>query len=69
MLGYMGLWGLMMLPMALLWMGFPALVIWGCWSALRPGNQRRSALDVLKETYARGQITRGQFEQAKRDLA
>lgn len=69
MIGYMGLWGLMMLPMALLWIGFPALMIWCCWSAFRPANPRRSTLDVLEETYARGQITRDQFEQAKRDLA
>jgi uncharacterized membrane protein len=58
----------MMIPMALLWMGFPALVIWAGWSAIRPKNERVGALDLLKETYARGQITRDQFEQAKRDL-
>jgi putative membrane protein len=67
--GDMGLWGFMMIPMALFWMGFPALILWAGWSAFRPRADRSHALDLLKETYARGQITRDQFEQARKDLA
>jgi putative membrane protein len=31
-------------------------------------TERRSAMDVLKERYARGEIGREEFEQKKRDL-
>ncbi len=48
------------------------LIVWALRRSSResgsgiPGN--RSALDIAKERYARGEITREQFDQIKRDL-
>ncbi len=60
-------------------MGFGMLIFWGLLIAalvvlLRGtyGTEKRepekSALDLLKERYARGEIGRDEFEQIKRDL-
>ena len=47
-----------------------AIVALGKWSFDRPGAAPRgkSALDILKERYARGEIGKDEFEQKKRDL-
>ena len=61
-------WG--MLWMVLWWalpiVGIVALVSW-----MGRANDRRSektALDILKERYARGEIDQAEFEQKRRDL-
>lgn len=61
-------WG--MLWMIAWWLlpilGVAALVLW---TARRNGSrQEKSALDILKERYARGEIDRPEFEQKRRDL-
>lgn len=67
-------WGGMGLGMLLFW----SLVIGGIVMLVRclsgagehgVGGRERSALDILKERYARGEIERDEFEQKKRDLA
>lgn len=66
--GDIGNWGWsMMIVMPLLWLGLPALVAWAVWASAQPRHETATPLDVLKKTYARGEITRDQFEQTKKD--
>jgi putative membrane protein len=67
-----GVWGLgMMLMMLLFW----AILITGAVLGIRwliaQGRVpvRDTALDILRERYARGEINRDEFEARKRDLA
>jgi putative membrane protein len=64
-------WGFDAIPMLLFW----ALIVLAVaalakWLFGKPGETSRgnSALDILKERYARGEIDREEFEQKKRDL-
>ena len=75
---YHGGWGWMgfgMLGMALFWLfliiGIVALVkgTWGSGTAAAERRQEKTALDILKERHARGEIEKEEFEQKKRDLA
>lgn len=61
-------------------MGFGMLLFWGLLIAaivilvkysrdsVTCGKRDKSALDILKERYARSEIERDEFEQKKRDL-
>lgn len=58
-------------------MGLGMLLFWGAVlvalvmlarSPWDKGSRDKSALDLLKERYARGEIGRDEFEQKKRDL-
>lgn len=70
-----GWWGFGMLHMALYWgvliLAIALLVKWlfgrasGGSSDRQPG---KTALDILKERYARGEIGKEEFDQKKRDL-
>ena len=64
-------WGFGMIPMLLFWaLIVLAIVALAKWLFGKPGEKPRdnSALDILKERYARGEINREEFEQKKRDL-
>jgi putative membrane protein len=62
--------GLGIVHMLLFWfliiLGIVALLRWLAGSAGRASGSR--ALDILKERYAKGEVTREQFEQMKREL-
>ena len=69
--GDMGLWGWWwMLIVWVLLIGAVAAVIWAASRTDGAAGEQRSAtaLDVLKTRYAHGDITRNEFEQARRDL-
>lgn len=57
----------------LFWLGIILLAIWG-WTRLASEGRGRSSprqgpLDIAKERYARGEISKEQFEQLKKDLS
>ena len=63
--GWMGLWGL------LFWGLFIAAIVYALRGRCCGSHGRHSdktALDILKERYARGEIDQAEFEQKRRDL-
>ncbi|CUH95352.1 hypothetical protein P22_1422 [Propionispora sp. 2/2-37] len=64
----------MMLPMLIFW----GLILWGGFilgrklilvsQENRPAGESRTALEILKERYAKGEISREEFEKMKQDL-
>jgi putative membrane protein len=60
--------------MGLGWIVILIVIVVVVWLLMRgplaggPQTERRSALDILKERYARGEIGREEFEEKKRDL-
>jgi putative membrane protein len=61
----------MMLIGAIVWLAVLVAIGLGVWWAVRQLRQARRdpALDTLRERYARGEITREEFEARRRDLA
>jgi len=65
--------GLGMISMVLVWvlviLGIVILVKWiAAGSSVAGQPPAKTALDILKERYARGEIGREEFEQKKRDI-
>jgi putative membrane protein len=75
--GMWGLWGIWSLLMLLVMLVFWGLVIAGLVVGLRwlvglaregRGDRPDAALDILRQRYARGEISREEFEAKRRDL-
>jgi putative membrane protein len=64
---WMVLGGIMMV---VFWGGLILLVVWGIKKLTeRPGGrEEHTPLDIAKERYAKGEISKEQFEQIKKDL-
>ncbi|MDD5338241.1 MAG: SHOCT domain-containing protein [Dehalococcoidales bacterium] len=55
--------------MALFWGGLIALAVWFFRRIIRhESDGKASPLDIAKERYARGEITKQQYEKLKKDL-
>jgi putative membrane protein len=68
-LGWGG-WIVGLIIMVIFWGGLIALIVWGI-RRLTEHSQpahKQDPLDIAKDRYARGEITREQFEQIKKDL-
>lgn len=59
--------------MLIIWLIIIGLIVWGVIALSRRGGsyyyRRQDPLDIAKERYARGEISKEQFEQIKRDLS
>ena len=67
------MWGMsgMMLVMVLGWLLVIAAIVAGVWwlATFRRPTSRNGALDIFRERYARGEISREEYESRRRDLA
>ena len=68
--GWWGM-GLGMLIMIIFWAGLIALITWIVVKLVRSGQQPSSQtpLEVAKTRYAKGEITKKEFERLKKDLS
>ena len=58
------MFGIGMLFMLVFWVGIIALAVWAI-RQFRPSNKVGSALNILQERFARGEIDRQEYEQRK----
>ena len=57
--------------MFVFWGTIIGLIIWGItrWTRNSRWQDTKSPIDIARERYAKGEITRDQFEQIKKDLS
>lgn len=57
--------------MVIFWGGLIALIVWGITRLTRrdDSGRGRNSLDIVRERYARGEISSEEFEQLKKDLS
>jgi len=70
--GSMGAWmGVGWFLMVLFWIAVIGVIIWAVVRFTRGTSSGRSsnALDIARERYARGEISREEFERIKKDLS
>lgn len=62
-------WGMGFPMMILFWGAVIIFIIWAIQGSRNSNKNEKSALDILKERYAKGEITKEEFEQKKKDIA
>jgi putative membrane protein len=61
--------------MIIVWIVIIGLIIWGVIALVRRGastsgtSQKHDPLDIAKERYARGEISKGEFDEIKKNLS
>ena len=57
--------------MVIFWGGLIALIVWGITKLSRRNGStpKHDPLDIAKERYAKGEISRDEFEQIRKDLS
>ncbi len=65
---------IMMVVMVIFWGGIIALIVWAIVRFTRRASggditERRSPLEIARERYAKGEITKEQYEKIKADLS
>lgn len=71
--GYPGAWGAaMVILMVLIGAAIIGLIVWAVLRFTRDHktqiSEKQNALDIAKERYAKGEISKDQFDQIKKDL-
>lgn len=66
MMGGMGLWG--MLSMLLFWIVFILLIVWIVRTVVGANGGSNAGKAILDKRYARGELTRKEYEQMKKDI-
>jgi putative membrane protein len=63
-------WLLNWVVMLVFWIGVIILIVWGVNKLIKSGRSenRSNPLDIARERYARGEISKEEFEQIKKDL-
>ena len=67
-----GWWGAFAwVPMILLWVGLIVLLVWVVMKIVtdRSTGSKSDPMDIAKERYAKGEISKEEFEQIKKDLS
>lgn len=64
-------WAFGGLFMLLFWAGLIVLIVWGVMKIVKGGGSAKKSdpLDIAKERYAKGEISKEEFEQFKKDLS
>ena len=68
MMGYGGLWSLWGLLWMAVWIGILALIVWAIYKLISQGAKGENSIEIIKKRYAKGEITKKEFEEIKREI-